>query len=284
MPLRLAVSLARFQLAQAAPGKKIPPVYKLNIRFGNGKLIPRCDFPAGAAPLTLDPQLAKPLDRDKLGPGKRRTAGPEYPWSHCPALWVTGPVELLESSGTPGIAGHYQEARQTVFFETDGALLRRRIHEFRPDERLYLTIRFYGMTATHDRRMQKERAFEMASEGIRAAQLSGFRICAHVVVEAATDLGDVERLLQYLRELDIDGVVVTGMDDTSDATRNKLSAARKLIGSACWARFSALVQRALLAPQPEPGRFLGAPSAALRGSPKPDLAPNSGLPSEEAAI
>src|SRR6266403_4171358 len=60
--------------------------------------------------------------------------------SHSPAIWIGGTEPLRH----PGVAhlvraitgsGHY------VFLETDGTLLRRRIHEFQPVARFFLTVR-----------------------------------------------------------------------------------------------------------------------------------------------
>lgn len=123
--------------------------------------------------------------------------------------------------------------------------LRRRIHEFHPDGHLYLTVRLYGTPHMHDRRMQRDGAFALAIEGIRAAAGSGFLCCAHVVVEHETQLHEVSQLLEQLCAMKLDGMIITAQDDAATMQRETAMAARGLIGSAWWASFSRLVQQAL---------------------------------------
>jgi molybdenum cofactor biosynthesis enzyme MoaA len=185
------------------------------------------------------------------------------PWAKSPSLWLTGPAELLGFSGIPGLARVLQDPRRTVFLETDGMKLRRRIHEFRPNARLYLTVPLYGLAATRNARMQKEGAFSQAMEGIRAAHLSGFLICAHVVIESATDLGEIAQLLELLRAMKIDGVVITAPEDSSDIDGQKLRAARSLLGNSWWAKFSRLARQSLHGPRERAAGFAGAPGAEV---------------------
>src|SRR5207245_10191324 len=56
-----------------------------------------------------------------------------------PVIWIGGTEPLLHA----GIAHLVRAITQTghfVFLETDGTLLRRRIHEFQPVPRLFLTV------------------------------------------------------------------------------------------------------------------------------------------------
>jgi hypothetical protein len=242
-PLRLAATIAKFRIAQAARGKgAASPLYRWILQFGAGRLVA---VTGAAAAAGGEPVVKGHLERAKA---KRAEALLNAPFASSPIVWLTGPAELLDFSATPGLARWLQEAGRTVFVETDGGLLRRRIHEFRPDARLYLTIRLYGMAATHDLRMQKQGAFAQAMEGIRAARLSGFLICGHVVIEGPTDIGEIDQLLRHLRSLKVDGVVVTTNEGSSGPDQRKLAAARKLIGHAWWAKFSRLAQKALSAP------------------------------------
>lgn len=241
-PLRLAATITKFRVAQAARGNSgASPLYRWILQFGAGKLIAITDEAAIAGKRSIKSLLKKKAEG-------RAQALRNAPFGSSPIVWLTGPAELLDHSVTPGLARWLQKGRRTVFVETDGSKLRRRIHEFRPDARLYITIRLYGMAETHDSRMQKAGAFAQAMEGIRTAQLSGFLICAHVIVADTTDLGEIDQLLRHLRALHIDGVVVTTSDEASGPGRKKVSAARKLIGNSWWTKFSELAQKTLNAP------------------------------------
>ena len=237
-PLRLAATIAKFRVAQAARGKVgTLLLYRWTLQFGAGKLVAVTNEAGVSAKHNRKSHLKKQAE-------DRAQALRRAPFGSSPVVWLTGPTDLLEHSITPGLARWLQEAGRTVFVETDGAKLRRRIHEFRPDARLYMTIRFYGMAETHDARMQRPGAFVHAVEGIRAAQLSGFLICAHVVIEAGSDLAEIERLFGELRALHVDGVVVTSQDDSTSPSQKKLLAARVLIGNTWWSKFSQLAQKA----------------------------------------
>src|SRR6267378_5412853 len=139
--------------------------------------------------------------------------GSSYPVSHerireincgrSPVVWIGGSEPLQH----PGISHLVRAVTQTghfVFLETDGTLLRRRIHEFQPVSRLFLTVRLEPVYLEPARVETDEprRASsglqpgtsELAVEGIRAARLSGFSICIHVRVSPETEISDAAEL------------------------------------------------------------------------------------------
>ena len=217
-PIRLAATLLKSQIAQSVRGRK------------------------AALPLRC---IAVPEEAEKhsahAGPSAVGSKRVKVPASRI--LWLTGAADPLSRPAIGKFARQLQEHGRTVFLETDGTQLRRRIHEFRPSQRLYLTVRLYGTAPTHDQRMQKEGAFAAAMEGIRAAQLSGFLLCAHLVVEHDKQLHDINHLLEELCTLRLDGMIVTAADDTVDIQRKTAAVARGLLGSRWWAAFSQVVQR-----------------------------------------
>jgi hypothetical protein len=281
-PVRLAAALVKFRITSPSfANSGASPVYRWTMRFGESRLaVSSVEHALGGAEGVKS--------RAEAMAAQRKKAFRAAPWAKFPVLWLTGPVELLGQSMIPGLARALQDTGRMIFLETDGLQLRRRIHEFRPDARLYLTIRFYGMPETHDVRTQQPHAFARAVEGIRAAQLSGFLICVHIVIEAATEAAEINRLLQYLQTLHVDGVVITAAegDDSADA-RNTLAACRRLIGNSWWAKFSKLVEdassvvqrKAAASPEARRNRALS-PSPAAAG-----LSPShtSAISGEEAA-
>jgi len=246
-PYRLAGTLARFRLAQALPGAKkklplhciqVPETVEETARATTGK-------------------VASAAKKSSANGGSSAAASKFAKTLPSPILWLTG-VAGSSSSGT-SLSGtsssdplsclavgkftrQLRDAGHTVFLETDGTLLRRRIHEFRPDARLYLTVRLYGTPHTHDLRMKRDGAFALAMEGLRAAHLSGFLICVHVVVERDTQLHEINLLLQQLCIMNLDGMIITAESDASKEQRETAIAARGLIGNSVWASFSRLVQ------------------------------------------
>jgi hypothetical protein len=152
------------------------------------------------------------------------------------------------------LARRIVDTNRHVFVQTNGALLRRCLHEFRPVSRLFLTVQFEGFEQRHDRRARREGAFRDAVEGIRAAKLSGFLVCAQVALHGDTALAEFDQLRVYLQALDVDGFVVTSANGFSKAMagqmenpalQSKLGAARHQIRSRRWRLFSRLLESSL---------------------------------------
>jgi hypothetical protein len=229
-----------------------------------------------------------PLCRIVVPAPSEKTSASAVKAPASPILWLTGAPDTLSSPDIGKFTRHLQETGRTIFLETDGTQLRRRIHEFRPSERLFLTIRLYGTPPTHDRRVQRDGAFDSAMEGIRTAQLSGFLLCAHVVVEHHTQLHEINLLLQQLGNMNLDGIIITAEDEDSQALQEMAVAARSLIGDSWWTSFSRLVQRSISAPPASVAAI--APSAPRSGgtSQPPPASPaaadsqNTAVPSEVA--
>ena len=230
-PLRLALRMHRARLGRLAGREKYPPVYCMQVPQERGTNI---FSPTGHK------MLLAALDRPK----RRREP------LRMPVLWLTNEHDALAHTSIARVAREFQETGRTVFLETDGSQLRRRIHEFHPNDRLYLTLRLYGSQAAHDRRTNREGAFAVAMEGIRAAQLSGFLVCIHQVIDSETRVEEIEQLLTQLRAMEVDGVVATAnLAERPERleVRGKLYATKSLLRNAFWASLSSDVEYALAA-------------------------------------
>ena len=168
--------------------------------------------------------------------------------SRSPVVWIGG-SEPLHHPGVSHLVRAIAQTGHFVFLETDGTNLRRRIHEFQPTSQLFLTVRLEPGTQGHASKGLRSDAFELASEGIRAARLSGFLICVNVHVHSETKLREMADLIQFARSLDVDGIVITpansgtnGVAPDAAALQRKTAEARKLIGSMWWESFSRIVE------------------------------------------
>src|SRR5713226_112977 len=138
--------------------------------------------------------------------------------SRSPVVWIGGIEPLLH----PGISHLVRAITKTghfVFLETDGTHLRRRIHEFQPVPRLFLTVRLEAGARRRTSRSCRAGALELAAEGIRAARLSGFLICVHARVQVETELGEVAKLIRYTHSHDVDGIVITAENGGSNSAK-----------------------------------------------------------------
>jgi MoaA/NifB/PqqE/SkfB family radical SAM enzyme len=165
-----------------------------------------------------------------------------------PVVWIGG-SEPLCHPGTAHLVRAITGSGHFVFLETDGILLRRRIHEFQPVPRLFLTVRLDRGAQGNASKDLRPSPSELTLEGIRAAQLSGFLICLHARVQPETELEKVAELIRRAQTIDVDGVVVTAVGGESNCLASeaaslprKAAEARKLIGSKWWESFSRLVE------------------------------------------
>jgi Radical SAM superfamily len=183
--------------------------------------------------------------------------------SSAPVVWIGGDEPLLHPE-IGRLARRIVDTGRHLFVHTDCALLRRRIHEFRPVSRLFLTVQFEGFDQRHDRRARRDGAFREAVDGIRTAKLSGFLVCAYIVAKADTDLAELGELRRYLEARDVDGFVVMPPHDfPQEASQRKESvplrwqihAARAQLCSRRWRLFSRLLETS----------FPAAPTIAANG-------------------
>jgi hypothetical protein len=236
-PLRLRADLLRARFLQSLRGKAAQNfIVRVN--------------PAEAARLSAHPQGAPSAggksDSELLALLRASAA---------PIVWIGGSEPFLQPA-IGNLARRIVDSGHTVFVETDGVMLRRRIHEFRPISRLFVTVKFHGPEQVHDLRSGRSGVFRSAVEGIRTAKLSGFLICAHALIDEETRLEDIGQLKGYLAALDADGFLVSAAPDAvnaanrgSDSLREKVSEARKLIGNPGWEHLSRLLE---LQPPPAP--------------------------------
>jgi MoaA/NifB/PqqE/SkfB family radical SAM enzyme len=166
----------------------------------------------------------------------------------APVLWLAG-EEPLENPVIGRIGAALNAAGRNVFLQTAGTRLRQRIHEFRPDERLFLTLELAGREEVHDQAVGAPGSFRRAMEGIRAAKLSGFHVCAHVTVGATTDPCRVGELFDSLDRYDVDGFMVSsggkfaaGQTAKDAATIERLEEIRSLVRCSRWEKFSRMLE------------------------------------------
>lgn len=161
----------------------------------------------------------------------------------APVVWVGG-VEPLLHAEAGSFANAIVAANRYTFFHTSGYNLRQRIHEFRPDSRLFLTLEFAGREEAHNRAVGRPDAFHRSVEAVRAAKLSGFHIAAHITITPETDACDVGELIEFLDKKDVDGFIVTaaGQGAGNAALAETLADVRAMIRCGRWENFSRLLE------------------------------------------
>ncbi|PYT63426.1 MAG: hypothetical protein DMG35_04165 [Acidobacteria bacterium] len=174
----------------------------------------------------LHPGSAAPVSHDKMQSITESTA---------PVIWIGG-SEPLDHPGIAHFVRAIAQGGHYVFLETGGTPLRRRIHEFEPLPRLFLTVWLDAPQA---------RESALAVEGLRAARLSGFFTVVHSKVRSVSDIAELKNLRVFLGEKDVDGWLITTASE-DHVVAGIAAEARSLIPTASWRRFSELVEQELL--------------------------------------
>jgi molybdenum cofactor biosynthesis enzyme MoaA len=209
LPARLTAKLAKFRIAQIFNSAKAPSRI-------------HCMDPAEV----LHPGSQAPVSREKMQ---------ELIENPAPVIWIGGSEPLLHA----GI-GHFVRAivqsGHFIFLETDGTLLRRRIHEFQPLPELFLTFRLDSLQSAGS---------ALAVEGLRAARLSGFFTVVHSIVHEHSDLAKLSGIQSFIKEKDMDGWLITGVSAEEPVAR-KAAEARGMIRRTFWRQFSEYFEQARL--------------------------------------
>ena len=173
----------------------------------------------------------------------------------APVVWIGGVEPLLHPEAGSFVNAIVAMGRY-VFFHTSGYNLRQRIHEFRPESRLFLTLEFAGREEAHNRAVGRPDAFQRSIEAIRAAKLSGFHIGAHVTLTPETDTCDVGELIEFLDKKDVDGFIVTATGQTAGNSdlAETLDDVRAMIRCRRWENFSRLLESSCAETVPVPAR------------------------------
>lgn len=149
--------------------------------------------------------------------------------SRAPIFWIAG-SEPLDYPDVARLANGLTAARRTVFLETSGASLKRRLHEFRPSSRFHFAVRFENVAATPGPSHDPDIAFSTGIEAIRMARLAGFFASAHFAVRTG---GDVVRQLEQLHlkisKLGVDGFVITAAVRSPEAEATAKLLRRRLL-------------------------------------------------------
>src|SRR5437763_2457551 len=96
------------------------------------------------------------------------------------------------------------QRRKHIYLCTNGMFIRKRLHEFRPSNRLFFNVHLDGLEETHDKAVEREGVFREAVEGIKAAKKAGFLVCTNTTVYQETDLDEIDRLYAFLTKLKVD--------------------------------------------------------------------------------
>ncbi len=144
----------------------------------------------------------------------------------APVVSIAGGEPLLYPEIAALTAGLLERNRH-IYLCTNGLLLRKRLHEFRPDPRLFFNVHLDGLEETHDRAVERPGVFREAIEAIRAAKAAGFKVSTNTTVYKETDMGEIERLFEFLAPLGVDGHMLSPAYGYSAVNRREIFLTRR---------------------------------------------------------
>jgi len=128
--------------------------------------------------------------------------------SGAPIVSVSGGEPLLHEGLRPILHGLLEE-RRWVFLCTNGLLLEEKLDSLPRDKRLCLVVHLDGTEKVHDRVTDHPGAYRRALTAIREATKRGLRVCTNTTVFHGSDVEDVRALFQTLKELRVEGVMLS---------------------------------------------------------------------------
>jgi hopanoid biosynthesis associated radical SAM protein HpnH len=102
------------------------------------------------------------------------------------------------------------ERKRHVYLCTNGLLLDTKVFGVvAPHKRLSVNVHLDGMRKTHDYVTARDGVFDKAVEMIRRAKELGYHVVTNTTVFKETDIEEVEELCAYVRDLGVDGMLVS---------------------------------------------------------------------------
>ena len=191
-----ALAVGQYLVTQRLKGrKKFPLVLMLEPLF-------RCNL---ACPGCGKIQHPKEILKRNLTPEECFAAAEEC---GAPVVSIPGGEPLLHPQ-IGEIASGLVDRQKFVYLCTNGILLEKNLHKFRPSPYLTFSIHLDGLRELHDRCVDREGVFDIAISAIRAAKARGFRVTTNTTIFEGTDPKQMQALFDFLTELGTDGMMVS---------------------------------------------------------------------------
>lgn len=123
------------------------------------------------------------------------------------------------------------ERRRVVYLCTNGQLLGKKLHLFRPHRLFNINVHLDGMAKIHDAIVERPGAFDRAVAGIKAAKDLDFTVCTNTTMYTETGADEVCSLIRFLEGINIDGILLSPGFDYSDVSDKSVFMRRDEIGA-----------------------------------------------------
>ena len=126
----------------------------------------------------------------------------------APVVSIPGGEPLLHPQIDEIVRG-LVERKKFVYLCTNGLLLEKSLHKFKPSPYLTFSVHLDGLKEQHDKCVDREGVFEKAISAIKAAKQKGFRVTTNTTVFNDADPQQMQEFLDFLTSLNLDGMMIS---------------------------------------------------------------------------
>lgn len=194
--LQQALTVGKYLITQRLKGRKrFPLVLMLEPLF-------RCNL---ACPGCGKIQHPKEILKQHLTPEKCFAAVEEC---GAPIVAIPGGEPLLHPQ-IDKIAQGLVDRKKFVYLCTNGLLLGKSLHKFKPSPYLTFNVHLDGLQEQHDKCVDRKGVFDIAVQAIRAAKAQGFRVVTNTTIFEGADPKEMQEFFDFLTNLGIDAMTVS---------------------------------------------------------------------------
>lgn len=126
----------------------------------------------------------------------------------APVVSIPGGEPLLHPQIDEIVAGLI-ERRKFIYLCTNGILLERNLHKFKPSPYFSFMVHLDGLREHHDRCVDRDGVFDVAVTAIKAAKAQGFRVNTNTTVFEGADPQEMHEFFDFVTSLGVDGMTIS---------------------------------------------------------------------------
>jgi len=126
----------------------------------------------------------------------------------APVVSIPGGEPLLHPQIDQIVQG-LVDRKKYVYLCTNGLLLEKSLHKFKPSPYLTFSVHLDGMKDWHDQCVDRKGVFDVAVAAIRAAKSQGFRVTTNTTIFTGCNVEEMQGFFDFLETLKVDGMMIS---------------------------------------------------------------------------
>jgi hopanoid biosynthesis associated radical SAM protein HpnH len=126
----------------------------------------------------------------------------------APIVSIAGGEPLLHPQIDEIVSGIIAQKR-FVFLCTNGLLMEKAMGKIKPSKYFSWVVHLDGMSETHDCWVDRVGTWKVATDALKLALISGYRVCTNTTIFKDSDVNDLSQFFQYLTDLDVEGIMIS---------------------------------------------------------------------------